>query len=129
MTIIVIFFSSLELSKHLKWNWTLYIYEIYIQEEIEDKNKIKNEQVVKSSYLRCAWRNDVITTPALLEYCIKWSFCMDGRCDEMVLNETPPTDPRGVYIDVDMSSSLSEKRLLCGKKWRKKNVKHMAWNS
>lgn len=30
----------------------------------------------------------------------------------MVLNDTPPKEPRGVaYIDVDMSSSLSEKRL------------------
>lgn len=36
---------------------------------------------------------------------------MEGR-DEIVLSETPPKDPRGVaYIDVDMSSSLSEKRL------------------
>lgn len=67
------------------------------------------------TYLRCAWRNDVITTPALLGQWKRCSFCIDGRCDEMVLSETPPTEPRGVYI-VDISSSLSENRLRQGKR-------------
>lgn len=68
-----------------------------------------------SSHLRCACLKDVMTTPALLEQCDMWSCCIDGR-DEMVLSETPPNEPRGVaYIDVDMSSSLSEKRLECFK--------------
>ena len=48
------------------------------------------------NYLRCAWRNDVITTPTLLEQCGTWgSCCMEAR-EEIVLKLTPPKEPLGV---------------------------------
>jgi hypothetical protein len=54
-----------------------------------------------------------MTTPILLEQCWTGSCCIEFL-DDIVLNEMPPREPRGVYID--MSSSLSENRLKHNKK-------------
>lgn len=52
-----------------------------------------------------------MTTPALLEQCTIGSCCIDDLVD-MVPNEVPPTEPRGVVnMEGAMSSSLSENRL------------------
>lgn len=72
------------------------------------EKKKKNSQI----HLRCDCRCDVITTPTLLLHGMA-SCWIDGR-GEIVPNDEPPTEPRGVVkndIELAVSSSLSESRL------------------